>query len=152
MFNRSGKESSDKGRQGGIVSVIGADVIITGDIATADELRVDGRIDGDVSCGTLDQGPGGAIAGSITADEARVAGLVQGGVTVKSLVLEASARVTGDVVYETLSIAGGARVDGRLSHRAPVARAADGQAEGQAETKPEAETASVAELFPQAAE
>lgn len=105
-------------RKGGSFSVIGADVTIVGDLITGSNLQVNGRIDGDVRCGSLHQGPGGTIAGNIVADEARLAGLVDGTVSAGLLILEPSARVTGDVSYETLTIESGATVDGRFAHRA----------------------------------
>ena len=146
MFGKSGRDMGDKKRGGGL-SVIGADVVITGDVAAGDELRVDGRIDGNVRCGALDQGEGGIVAGDIEAEEGRIAGTVRGRVTVRSLVLEASARVTGDVSYESLSVAAGARVDGRFAHRGGESAAAS--AETAADPAP---AEPVAELFSQAAE
>ena len=104
-------------KQGGSFSVIGADAVISGDVATSQNLQVDGRIDGDVRCGVLHLGQSGAIAGSIVAEEARLGGLVEGKVEAGLLILEVSARVTGDISYETLRIEGGARVDGRFVHR-----------------------------------
>lgn len=97
-------------------SVIGADVLITGDIKATVDLHIDGRVQGDVACATLVQGEGSHIAGSIQADHARLAGTVEGSLTVKTLVIEAKARIRGDVSYESLSMAVGAEVDGRLTH------------------------------------
>lgn len=103
-------------RKGGSFSVIGADVVIRGDLVTHENLQVNGTIEGDVECAVLHQGPSGTIRGNIAAEEARVAGLVDGQVSAGLLILEPSARVTGDVFYETLSIESGARVDGRFAH------------------------------------
>lgn len=111
-------------RRGGSFSVIGADVAITGDLVTGENLQVNGRIAGDVRCGTLHQGAGGTIAGNIVADEARLAGLVDGTVSAGRLILEPSARVTGDISYQMLTIESGARVDGRFAHRDGAAEAA----------------------------
>lgn len=104
------------GVRGATFSVIGADVLITGDIRATVDLHIDGRIQGDVTCATLVQGEGSHIIGSIEADQARLAGAVEGSITVKTLVIEPKARITGDVSYETLSMAVGAEVDGRLTH------------------------------------
>lgn len=144
MFSKGRKNGTpgERPRRGGVVSVIGADVVITGDIAAADELRVDGRIEGNVRCGALEQGAGGAIAGDIAAESARIAGTVEGKVSVGTLVLEAGARISGDVSYDSLSIAPGARVDGRFAHRAALAKSATGGAAAPSTT----------ELFAQAAE
>ena len=103
-------------RRSGTFSVLGADVVLTGDIVTSDSLQINGAIRGDIRCGTLHQGATGTVTGSIVADEARLAGLVDGTVTARLLILEPSARITGDVSYETLNIESGARVQGRFTH------------------------------------
>lgn len=110
------------------LSFIGPEVVISGDLTTGAQLHVDGRIDGHVRCAHLCQGTTGIIAGDIVADESRIAGLVQGTVNARNVIIEASGRVTGDVTYETISIAAGAQVDGRLARREALAVAADGPA------------------------
>jgi len=122
MFSKS-KQGPDAvlpavsgGAKGATFSVIGADVLITGDIRATVDLHIDGRIQGDVTCATLVQGEGSHIAGAVEADQARLAGTIEGTLKVKSLVIEAKARIRGDVSYETLSMAVGAEVDGRLTH------------------------------------
>lgn len=104
------------GRGGGF-SVIGADAVVAGNLVTSENVQLNGRIEGDLRCGTLDQRQSGTIVGNIVAEEARLAGLVDGTVSAGLLILEPSARVTGDVSYETLSIEGGARVEGRFAHK-----------------------------------
>ena len=124
MFSRSSNAAPaarPKGPRGAPgLSFIGAEVVISGDVATSAQLHVEGRIDGHVRCGALCQGATGIIAGDLVADEARIAGLVEGTVSARLLVIEASGRVTGDVAYETISIAAGARVDGRLARAAAL--------------------------------
>jgi len=107
------------------LSFIGPEVVIAGDVTTGAQLHVDGRIEGHVRCQTLCQGASGVIAGDIVAEEARLAGLVEGTVEARSVVVEASARIAGDVTYESIGIAAGARIDGRLARReAPAASGA----------------------------
>lgn len=128
MFSKDKKNGApgERPKRGGIVSVIGAEMVITGDIAAADALRIDGRIEGNVRCATLDQGASGTIVGDVEAESARLAGSIEGKVSVGELVLEAGARISGDVSYDSLSIAPGARVDGRFAHRAALTSALDG--------------------------
>ena len=104
------------GAKGATFSVIGSDVEITGDIRATVDLHIDGRVQGDVTCASLVQGQGSVIDGAIQADQARVAGTVEGTLTVKALIVEATARIKGDVSYESLSMAVGAEIDGRLTH------------------------------------
>jgi cytoskeletal protein CcmA (bactofilin family) len=117
MFLKGGKAAGGPGASGGTFSYIGGEVTVTGDIATAAELHIDGKVNGDVRCGTLSQGQSGEVRGNIHADEARLAGLVDGAVEAGVLTLEPSARVTGDILYESLSVAAGAEVEGRFKRR-----------------------------------
>ncbi len=123
MFS-SGKKSSGSapprsaGKSGtGGLSFIGPDVVISGDVTSSAQVHIDGRVDGNVRCETLVQGDGGTIAGHIQADTAHLSGLVDGTVKARLVTLEPSARITGDVTYETLSIAAGATIEGRLARK-----------------------------------
>ncbi|TFI57385.1 polymer-forming cytoskeletal protein [Sphingomonas parva] len=111
MFSRSARQPERPG------STIAADAVFTGNITTAGRLHIDGAVHGDVRCGELSQGAGGAVHGNIVAEAARLAGLVDGAVEAGTLALEASARITGDVLYESLGIAPGAEVEGRFRRR-----------------------------------
>ena len=115
MFSRG--KSGPVGPKGETFSFIGPEVVVTGDIDTEGQLHIDGKVVGDVRCGSLSQGESGSISGNITAQEAKLAGLIDGAVTAGTLLLEASARVTGDVLYETLTVSTGAQVDGRFKRR-----------------------------------
>lgn len=102
---------------GSTFSVIGSDVVITGNIAATVDLHVDGKIDGDISCSSLVQGPESVVSGAITAETARLAGKVEGSINARELVIEASAHISGDIAYETLSIEQGGHVDGQFRHK-----------------------------------
>jgi cytoskeletal protein CcmA (bactofilin family) len=106
-------------------SVIGADVVIKGDVAASADLHVDGRIEGDLSCTALVQGEGSHIEGGIQAESARLAGTVSGSISARELVVLKSAKIHGDVHYDALTIEQGAQVEGRFAHRTPQPRAAD---------------------------
>ncbi len=126
MFGSVRKSVGGKDRRagsGGGLSFIGPDVVVSGDVAAKGQIHIDGRVDGNVRCETLVQGGGGTIAGHIVADAAHLAGLVDGTVKARLVTLEATARVTGDVSYETLSIAAGAAIEGRLTRKEAAAAA-----------------------------
>jgi len=129
MFLKGGKAAAP-GANGGTFSYLGSEVTVTGDIVTGSELHLDGKVSGDVRCGSLTQGESGEVRGNIHAVEARLAGLVDGAVEAATLTLEASARVTGDILYESLSVAAGAEVEGRFKRRRG---AGDGSAGARAE-------------------
>lgn len=99
-------------------SMIGEDVVITGNVAAGSDLHVAGTIEGDLQCASLSLGATGRVRGNITAQNATLAGTVEGTVVANDLMVEKTARVAGDVSYESISIETGARVDGRLSQKA----------------------------------
>lgn len=98
-------------------SILGSDVVVTGNVAASVDLHVDGKIEGDLKCANLVQGEASEIKGAVVADTAKLAGLLDGSIEAKTLIIHASARVTGDVIYETITIENGGKVDGKLSHR-----------------------------------
>jgi cytoskeletal protein CcmA (bactofilin family) len=102
---------------GATFSVIGADVVIRGDIEASADLHVDGVVLGNLSCANLVQGETSRIEGAIVAERVRLSGHVVGAISTRDLVLLKSARVQGDVSYETLTIEQGAEVDGRFAPR-----------------------------------
>jgi len=98
-------------------SVIGSDVVITGNVAAKVDLHIDGKVDGDVKCQSLVQGEASEIRGAVVAEKARLAGVVEGSIDARELTIEASARIKGDVVYESITIEQGGHVDGQFKHR-----------------------------------
>lgn len=126
MFSRNSNPAAaarpKAGRTGASgLSLIGSEVVISGDLTSPGQLHLEGRVDGHVRCHQLCQSESGVIAGDIVAEEVRIGGLVEGTVTAGTVVIEASGRVTGDVAYDTISIAAGARVEGRLARREALA-------------------------------
>ena len=98
-------------------SILGSDVVVTGNVSASVDLHVDGKINGDLKCANLVQGEASEIKGAIVAETAKIAGLVDGSIDAKTLIVHATARITGDVAYETITIENGGKVDGKLSHR-----------------------------------
>jgi cytoskeletal protein CcmA (bactofilin family) len=97
-------------------SVIGADVVIKGDITATADLHVDGTVQGDIACASLVQGESSRIEGSLESGTARLAGHVRGTINVRELVILKSAVIEGDVHYDALTIEQGAQVEGRFAH------------------------------------
>ena len=96
-------------------SMIGADVVITGDISASADLHIDGRVHGDINCLALVQGAASEMIGTITAQSAHLAGTVRGSIVADALVIQRSAHIVGDVHYETLTIEQGAQVEGTFA-------------------------------------
>ena len=54
-------------------SILGSDVVVTGNVAASVDLHVDGKIDGDLKCANLVQGEASEIKGSVVAETAKIA-------------------------------------------------------------------------------
>lgn len=134
MFSKSNDHSRPAGNRamgGATFSVLGSDTAIRGDVVASNDIHVDGRIEGDVTCAGLVQGETSEIVGTVKAESARLSGTVRGTIDVRELVILKSARIHGDVHYDALTIEQGAQVDGRFAPRAngPVAVAANEEGE-----------------------
>ena len=97
--------------------MIASDVEIVGNLSARVDLHIDGKVQGDVTCGSLVQGESSVITGKVTAESAKLSGRVDGSIQATDLVIEASARISGDVVYENLTIAPGGQVEGKFKHK-----------------------------------
>lgn len=133
--NASSASAAQGNARRGQFSVLGADIVITGNLVATSDLHIDGRIEGDVRCGSLVQGAESQIFGRVEAEDARLAGAIEGSVRVRQLTVERTARITGDVEYETIMVEQGGHIDGRLKHMsgatataAPVLIEASGEA------------------------
>jgi len=103
-----------------IRSLIGEGMVVHGNLAFVDGLRVDGEVHGDLTA----QGGGGSLLvisenarvhGKVKAAHVIINGEVVGPVTsIELLELQPKARVIGDVRYELLEMHPGALVDGEL--------------------------------------
>ena len=112
-----GNNANVRNNSGHTFSIIASDVEIIGNVSARVDLHIDGKVQGDVTCGNLVQGEGSFIAGNVTAESAKLSGHVEGSIEANDLVIESSARIKGDVVYSNLTIAPGGQVEGKFSHK-----------------------------------
>lgn len=98
-------------------SMIGADIVVTGNIEASVDLQIEGRVVGDVRCATLILGEKSCVQGSIFADRVRVSGRVEGAIETGDLAVEATARVAGDVTYSRLRVVNGGILEGKMTRR-----------------------------------
>ncbi len=121
MDNADQRDKAERGQ----MSVIGADITITGNIEASVDLHIEGRVHGDVRCATLILGESSSVNGKIFADRVRVSGDVDGAIETKDLAVEATARVTGDITYDRLRVANGGVVEGQMKRKAVEEAAGD---------------------------
>lgn len=97
------------------LTLIGADAYFHGLLTVKGSLRVEGKVEGDITDAVaVDIGKGGKVKGNISAETLSVAGEVTGDIVVsRHLELLASGRITGKVRSPKIRIEDGALFDGQ---------------------------------------
>ncbi|MFV0537049.1 MAG: polymer-forming cytoskeletal protein [Dysgonomonas sp.] len=92
------------------LSVLSGSAAFKGEISIADDLRIDGNVDGDInSGGKVVIGPDGCVKGKITGKSIEVIGKILGDVTVSDIViLRASSYYEGQITARNIEIEAGA--------------------------------------------
>lgn len=90
---------------------------IIGNIVADNDFRIDGEVQGDISCkGKVVFGPHCIIHGNISCISAEIAGVVNGNITVsESLTLKSSAKIKGEVKTKMLIVEPDAVFNGSCS-------------------------------------
>ena len=104
------------------VNMIGAGTIITGDVISKGDIRVDGTLKGSVSTeGKVVLGREGVIEGDIVCKDADISGTIKARITVSQLLsLKTTAKLNGDIITNKLSIEPGAAFTGSCSMGAVI--------------------------------
>lgn len=103
-----------------IRTLIGEGTVIAGEIRFSDGLRIDGEVQGNITCtgesrSLLVISDKARILGKVRAGHVIINGTVEGPVTAEDLLeLQPKARIVGDVRYEALEMHQGATIDGEL--------------------------------------
>lgn len=113
----------DHGREA--IAVIGPGITIAGEVSCSTDLQIDGRIKGEIRCGTLLLGESGYIEGTIQAERVRVSGTVDGAIIAGDLAIEPTAHVAGEISYTRLKVTAGGVIEGNLKQRAAEESAAE---------------------------
>ena len=104
------------------INTIGSGTIVTGDIESKGDIRVDGILKGTVNTsGKVVLGKEGIIEGDVSCNNADIAGIVNAKITVTQLLLlKSTAKLNGDIVTNKLSIEPGASFTGSCSMGAVI--------------------------------
>lgn len=102
------------------VTTISGGVIIEGKLTSNGNVRIDGRVNGDINAnGSIIIGESGEVTGEINADIINLGGKVTGTVNAREkLVLEAKSILKGDLITKILVIEAGAYFEGKSSMNA----------------------------------
>ena len=115
-------ESMKKEETTAAVNMIGAGTVITGDVYSKGDIRVDGTLKGSVITeGKVVLGREGVIEGDIECSTADISGAIKAKITVSQLLsLKTSAKLNGDIITNKLSIEPGAEFTGSCSMGAVI--------------------------------
>lgn len=103
-------------------SVVGVDLVVTGNINCKSSLLIDGQVDGNVTCESLLVSKTGKVNGDITTNDVRVEGMVSGMISSGSVDLKDGCVLEGDIASESLSIDHGASFTGSVKpQKSPIA-------------------------------
>jgi cytoskeletal protein CcmA (bactofilin family) len=114
------RTGADSAPDRAVPSIVSADLTVTGDLVSAGEIQIDGRVEGDIRCASLIIGIAGAVTGEVSAQTVRMHGTVSGQVIAKSVFLASTARMVGDVTHESLAIEPGAFMEGHCRRMAEM--------------------------------
>lgn len=118
-------EPADAGERNQM-SVIGADIVITGNIEASVDLHLEGKVVGDVRCATLILGESSTVTGRVYATRVKISGVVEGAIDTKDLAVEATARVSGEISYERLRVSNGGVMEGNVTRKVAAGGGDDG--------------------------
>jgi cytoskeletal protein CcmA (bactofilin family) len=116
------RKRNDQPSRNAETSLISIGTIIRGDVRFTGTLHLDGRIEGAVigegSSALFTLSEHGQVQGEVRVPHAMINGQVNGDIYASErLELAPQARVIGDVRYNSLEMAAGAQVNGRMAHQ-----------------------------------
>ena len=123
MTSSTSSEPKRSTAQGGVPSIISADLRITGNLKSDGDIQVDGHVEGDIDSATLTVGEGAHVKGHISCESVRICGTIDGAVKAKSVVMAKTARVIGDIIHDSLAIEAGAFIEGNIKRLEGAGRA-----------------------------
>jgi cytoskeletal protein CcmA (bactofilin family) len=115
-------ESIKKTEMTETINTIGAGTIVTGDIQSKGDIRLDGILKGSVNTsGKVVLGKEGIIEGDVVCNSADISGTIKAKITVSQLLsLKATAKLNGEIITNKLSIEPGAAFTGSCSMGAVI--------------------------------
>lgn len=94
-------------------SVIGADLVIHGNLTSKGEVQIEGEVQGDIHATHIIVGESARVTGGVIAEECVIRGRLLGTVRGRRVLLQSSSHVEGDIYHQTLAIEQGAFFEGK---------------------------------------
>jgi cytoskeletal protein CcmA (bactofilin family) len=128
VFGSKNKTTSNETIQQAGINIIGLGTTIEGNVDAQGDIRIDGKIIGNVvSKGKVVLGTTGIVEGNIIAKNAEVAGETVGKINIEELLtLKSTANINGDIVTSKLMVETGANFTGTCQMGAVVKELSSG--------------------------
>lgn len=94
------------------LSFIGSSLKVTGNLESDTELRIAGKVEGDIKGAVVTVQEGAEITGSVYGETVIIEGRVHGKIEARTVVIGKTAHTTGDIIHDSLQIEAGAYVEG----------------------------------------
>lgn len=122
MFSNNNNNMKNSNNTSSVVNMIGNGTVITGDIKSKSDIRIDGILKGSVKTeGKLVVGSTGVVEGDVDCVSADVSGEIKAKITVAQLLsLKSTSKLNGDIITNKLSIEPGATFSGSCSMGAVI--------------------------------
>ena len=95
------------------VSVIGPDLVVTGNLETSGDLQIDGDVQGDVQAARIVVTQQARVIGDLLANEIVIGGVVQGSIRANYVTFQSASHIEGEVYHRKLAIERGAYFEGK---------------------------------------
>ncbi len=119
MFSSNGKDNQPKPAKNGsngsaLVNLIGAGTKIQGEVNSAGDIRIDGKVSGVISSSAkIVVGPTGNIDGDVVCQNADISGHIEGKIVVSELLyLKSTAHIEGEITTAKIVVEAGAKFNG----------------------------------------
>jgi cytoskeletal protein CcmA (bactofilin family) len=98
------------------LSIVGAGMVVRGDLETDSVVKIEGKVEGNVRASTqVLVAKGGAVRGDIETAEVIVGGMVNGAIRARGRVeVQAGASIEGDITTLRISVAEGGTLNGHV--------------------------------------
>jgi cytoskeletal protein CcmA (bactofilin family) len=114
MFKKQKTELLQGDQKAGSINIIGVGTEISGDLSTKGDIRIDGKITGNVSSkAKVVIGVTGEVIGNIFSESAEISGNINGDISSSELLfLKGTANIKGNIVANKLVVENGANITG----------------------------------------
>ena len=131
MLNKNHKEVQELSNSS---NIIGKGTIVNGSIETFGNIRVEGRVVGDIKTKSKAAfGSSSQVDGSVVAQNAEAAGCIKGTIEVTELlILKSTASIEGDIITNKLLVESGASFNGKCKMGVKSKEIKIGKPEGEA--------------------